>query len=148
MKWAVSLSAIYIYIYTIQQGSAKLFRTAQGLQPGIILRTGPHENECLARANLLRLVSHHGIVSVRDLGLVCSNEMLRPAGIMVVNGTRSVFLMSVLPVQHVSATISSPVVEHCRDITLSTVEQRLYKMLSDLVTLSVSFKIRGWILAF
>ena len=37
--------------------------------------------------------------SVRDLGLLCRSKMLRPVGIMVVNGTRSVFLMSVVTAQ-------------------------------------------------
>ena len=52
----------------------------------------------LAHANLLQLVSHRGTDSVRDLGLPCRNKMLRPVGIMVVNGTRSVFIRSVVPV--------------------------------------------------
>ena len=34
---------------------------------------------------------------MRDLGLLCRNEMLRSVGIMVVNGIRSVFLISVVP---------------------------------------------------
>jgi len=50
----------------------------------------------LAHANLLQLVSHHGTDSGRDLGLLCSTKMLRPVGIM--NGTRIVFLMSVVAV--------------------------------------------------
>jgi len=52
----------------------------------------------LAHANLVQLVTHHATDSVRDLGLLCRNKMLRPVGIMVVNGTRSVLLMSVVPV--------------------------------------------------
>jgi len=52
----------------------------------------------LAHASLLQLVSHRGTDSVRDVGLLCRNKMPRPAGIMVFNGTRSVFLMSVVPV--------------------------------------------------
>jgi len=52
----------------------------------------------MAHSNLLQLVSHHGTDSVRDLGLLCHNNMLRPVGIMAVNGTRSVFLLSVVPV--------------------------------------------------
>jgi len=39
------------------------------------------------------ITTHHGTDSVRDLGLLCRNKMLRPARIMVVNGIRSVFLM-------------------------------------------------------
>jgi len=35
---------------------------------------------------------------VRDLGLLCRKKMLRPAWIMVVNCTRSVFFMSVVSV--------------------------------------------------
>jgi len=42
--------------------------------------------------------THHGTDSVRDLGLLCRNKMLRPVGIMVVKGIRSVFLVSVVPV--------------------------------------------------
>jgi len=55
----------------------------------------------LAHPNLLQLVSHHGTDSVRDLGLLCRNKMHRPVGIMVVNGTHSVFLMPVIPVTFV-----------------------------------------------
>ena len=44
-------------------------------------------------ANLLQLESHHGTDPVRDLGLLCRIKMLRPVEIMVVNGTRSVFLI-------------------------------------------------------
>jgi len=63
-----------------------------------MLQTGPRENnECLAHANLLQLVSHRGTDSVRDLGLLCRNKMPGSVGIMVVNGTRSVFLMSGVP---------------------------------------------------
>jgi len=40
-----------------------------------------------------RTVSHHGTHLVRDLGLLCRNMMLRHVGIMVVNGTRSAFLI-------------------------------------------------------
>jgi len=49
----------------------------------------------LAHANLF---SHHGTDSTRDLGLLCRNKMLRPAVIMVFNGIRSVFFMSVVSV--------------------------------------------------
>jgi len=76
-----------------------LFRTADRFQPGISLRTGPQLNSwCLAHVNLLQLVNHHGTDSLRDLGLLYSNKKLWSVGIMVVNGTRSVFLMSVVPV--------------------------------------------------
>jgi len=61
-------------------------------------RNGPQNNECLPHANLLQLVSHHGTDLVRDLCLLCRNKMLRRTGIMVVNGTRSVFLISFPPV--------------------------------------------------
>jgi len=50
----------------------------------------------LAHENLLRLVSHHGNNSVIYLGLPCRNKMLRPVRIVVVNGTRCVFLMPVV----------------------------------------------------
>jgi len=43
-----------------------------------------------------RTVSQYGVASVRDLGLLCRNKMLRPVAIMVVSGTRSVFLMSAI----------------------------------------------------
>ena len=33
---------------------------------------------------------------MRDLGLLCRNKILRPAGIVVVNGTRTVFFMSIV----------------------------------------------------
>jgi len=45
----------------------------------------------LAHANLLQLV-------VRDHGLLSCNKMSQPVGNMLVNGTRSAFLMSVVPV--------------------------------------------------
>jgi len=54
--------------------------------------------ECLAYANLLQVVTHHGTDLVKDLGLLCRNKILRPVGIMVASGTRSVFFISVLPV--------------------------------------------------
>ena len=58
-------------------------------------RTASFEyNECLANTNLLQLASHHGTDSVKDLGLLFRNKMLRPVDIMVVSDTRSVFLMS------------------------------------------------------
>jgi len=84
----------------LHQGDGNLFRTADRFQPGIILLTGPQQqnNESLVHANLLQLVSHYGIDSVKDLGLLCLNKVLRPAGIIVVNGTRIVFLMSVVTV--------------------------------------------------
>ena len=76
-----------------------LFPTADRFQPGNILQTGPKWNdERLAHANLLQLVSHRDTDSVRDMGLLCCNKMLRPLRIMVFNGTRSVFLVSVVPV--------------------------------------------------
>ena len=34
---------------------------------------------------------------MKDLGLLCRNEMFRPVGTMAVNGTRSVFRMAVVP---------------------------------------------------
>jgi len=46
----------------------------------------------LAHANLLQLVSIHGTDSVKDLGLLGHNKMLRTVGVIVVNGTRSVSL--------------------------------------------------------
>jgi len=52
----------------------------------------------LANANLLQLVNHHGTDSVTDIGLLCRNKILRPVGIMVINGNCIVFLMSVVPV--------------------------------------------------
>jgi len=53
----------------------------------------------VAHATLLQVVlSHRGTDSVNDLSLLCRNKMLRPARIMVVNGTRTVFLMAVVPV--------------------------------------------------
>jgi len=67
-------------------------------------------------SNLLQLVSHHGTDSVRDLGLLCRNKMVRPVRIMVVSGTCSVFLMSVVSshlltnlalISHGPVTISS-----------------------------------------
>jgi len=60
------------------------------LQPAIILRSGPHENECLAHADVLQSLRHHGTDSVRDLRLLCRNKMLRSVGIAVVNDTRNV----------------------------------------------------------
>ena len=39
-----------------------------------------------------------GIDSMRDLGLICRNKLLRPIGIMAASDTLSVFLMSVVPV--------------------------------------------------
>jgi len=42
-------------------------------------------------------LSHHGTDSMRDLGLLCLNKMLRPVGITF-SGTRNVFLTSVIPV--------------------------------------------------
>jgi len=59
----------------------------------------------LARSNLLKLVCHHGTDSVRNLGLLCNNKMLRPVRIMVVNGTRSVFIMSVVS-SHLLTTLA------------------------------------------
>jgi len=53
----------------------------------------------LAHANLFQFISHHSTDSVRDLVLLYCNKMLRLVGIMVVIGTRSVFLMSVVLVQ-------------------------------------------------
>jgi len=47
---------------------------------------------------VIHLVSYHGTDAVKDLDLLCRNKMLRPIGILLVNGTRSVFLMSVVPV--------------------------------------------------
>ena len=38
----------------------------------------PSIKQCLAHASLFQLVSHHGTDSVRDLGLLCRNKMLRP----------------------------------------------------------------------
>jgi len=35
----------------------------------------------LPHANLLQLVGHHGTESVRDLGLLCRNKMLRLMGL-------------------------------------------------------------------
>jgi len=46
----------------------------------------------LAHANLLQLVSYHVNDSVRDLGLLYCSKILRPVVIIVVNGTRNVFL--------------------------------------------------------
>jgi len=62
----------------------------------------------LAHANLLQLVRHHGTDSVRDLGLLCRSKMLRPAEIMVVNITCSVFLMSVVSVTLDQFVLGSP----------------------------------------
>jgi len=55
-------------------------------------------DDCLAHADLLQLAWHHGYDSMRGLGLLCRNKVLRPAGIVTVNDTRGVFLMSVVPV--------------------------------------------------
>jgi len=52
----------------------------------------------LCSANLLQLICHHGIDSVRGLDLLYCNNMLRPVGIMIINVTCSVFLTSVIPV--------------------------------------------------
>jgi len=77
-------------------GVGNLFRTADRLVPS---RTAFKNNECLVRTQIYyNSLRHHGTDSVRDLGLLCCSNMLRPVGIMVVNGTRSVFLMSVVPV--------------------------------------------------
>jgi len=43
-------------------------------------------------ANLVQFISHHGTDSVRVLGLLCRTKMLRAAGMMVVIGTRNLFL--------------------------------------------------------
>jgi len=51
----------------------------------------------LANAILLQLISHQGTASVIYLGLLCRNKMIQPVRIIVVNGTRSVFLMPVVP---------------------------------------------------
>jgi len=70
-----------------------LFRTSDRFQPSISLLTGLQQNnKYLAIVNLLELVRHRGTDSVRDLGLLCRNKMLRLAGIIVVNGIRRVFL--------------------------------------------------------
>jgi len=77
-------------------GIGNLFRTADWLVPS---RAAFKNNECLVRTQIYyNSLRHHGTDSVRDLGLLCCSNMLRPVGIMVVNGTRSVFLMSVVPV--------------------------------------------------
>jgi len=47
---------------------------------------------------VLQLVSHSGTDAVRDIGMLCRNKMLQHLRIMAVNATRSVFLMSVVPV--------------------------------------------------
>jgi len=44
------------------------------------------------------MVSYHDIDSVRDLDLLCNNKLFRPVGIMVVDDTHNVLLMSVVPV--------------------------------------------------
>jgi len=85
----------------------------------------------LAHKNLLQLVSHHGTESVGDVGLLFRNKILRRVGIIVVNGTRSVFLSYVRRsshfwtnlalVSHSPVTISSrparclpaPELQHC-----------------------------------
>jgi len=82
---------------------------SRGCRPGLAtffaLRTGFSQNyfadrlsikESLTHANLLQLASHHDTDSVSDLELLCRSKTLRPIGIMVVNSTRSVFLMSVV----------------------------------------------------
>jgi len=46
----------------------------------------------LAYTNLLQLVTQHGTDSEENLGLLSRNKMLRPIGIIVVNGTRNVFM--------------------------------------------------------
>jgi len=93
-----------------------LFHSADWFQPSIIFRTSPQlHNEHLANVNLLQLVTHHGTDSLRDLGLLCHNKMLRPVGITVVNGTRSVpyvirsshFWINLALVPHGPATVSS-----------------------------------------
>jgi len=45
-----------------------------------------------------RKSSFHGTDSVRDLGLLYGNKILRSVVIMIVNDTSSVFLVAVVPV--------------------------------------------------
>jgi len=61
---------------------SNLFCTADRFQLGIIMRTDL--DKLMFATCKLQLVSHHGTNSVRDLGLLCRNKMLRPVGIMVV----------------------------------------------------------------
>jgi len=62
---------------------------------------GACNNGCLAHANLLQLVGHHGNDSVTQWEIWACFVAIRyfqPVEVMVVNGTRSVFLTSVVPV--------------------------------------------------
>jgi len=79
------------------KGVGELFRTADRFS--LALLCGPVLNKIMNVWHMrTQLVSHHGNESVRDLSLLCRNKMLRPIGIMVVSGARSLFLMSVIPV--------------------------------------------------
>jgi len=44
------------------------------------------------------LVSHLGTDAAKDLDFLCRNKILRHVGISLVNVTRSMFLISVVPV--------------------------------------------------
>jgi len=74
-----------LIILCIQETGFRLVKGSldQGSATCFALRSGPQQNnECLAHANLLQLVTHHDTDAVRDMGLLCCNNVLRPVGIM------------------------------------------------------------------
>ena len=83
-------------VYALGQGSATFFELWTGFSLALVFE--PALNKIMFdHANLLQHVSHHGTL-VTDLGLLCHEKVLRPVRIMGVNGTRSVFIISVVPV--------------------------------------------------